>query len=299
VDCEWIVQVTNPNIQLKTITMERRSTLLVITGASRGIGRAIGTAFAQAIGESVRAILIGRHQKDLMETQRQMGVEDVVLHIADLSYLSMLDDSINVIMETARPWNQYKRVIVVNNAGSMGHLGPTTMMTNLQAFQEYINLNITSSLWFTTRFARELQPYADKMDCTFINISSLCAVSPVATMAPYCTGKAARDMFHTCLAKEIPSSSIKILNWAPGAVQTDMTDLIRANSDLMDDTVATWYREAHESGSLLLPSKTAHKLVQLVLSGDFQSGAHIDYWDFGDDAKIEDENLAAISNTSK
>ena len=279
--------------------MERQSTLLVITGASRGIGRAIGTAFAQAIGKSVRAILIGRQSKDLLETQRQMGVDDVVLHVADLSHLSMLDDSIHVIMEAAKPWDQYRRVIVVNNAGSIGQLGPVTMMTNLQAFQEYVNLNITSSLWFTTRFARELQPYADKMDCTFINMSSLCAVSPVPTMAQYCTGKAARDMFHACLAKEIPSSSIKILNWAPGAVQTDMTDHIRANSDLMDDTVATWYREAHNNKGLLLPSKTAQKLVQLVLSGDFQSGAHIDYWDVGEDAKVEGENLAAVSTTSK
>ncbi len=88
---------------------------------------------------------------------------------------------------------------------------------------------------------------------------------------------------------------MKIINWAPGAVQTEMTDYIRASKDL-EPNVATWYKEAHEKGDLLSPEKSSNKLAQLVLSGNFESGAHIDYWDVGDVAKQENESIATTKS---
>jgi sepiapterin reductase len=277
-----------------------QTTLLVITGASRGIGRAVGNAFVKLIGDkSITAILIARTHSELVETQRQMqsaGDVDSVIYEMDLSNLDELDDNIDTILGAARPFSKYNRVVFVNNAGSIGHLGPAVdHEDSAKAFQQYMDFNITSSLWFTTRFARELQPFASDMECTLINISSLCAISPVPTMASYCTGKAARDMFHACLAKELPS--MKILNWAPGAVQTEMTDCIRA-SDNVETNVAKWYKEAHQKGEFLSPLATSEKLVKLTLSGNFESGAHVDYWDIGDDAKKEVENISANTNTT-
>lgn len=278
-----------------------QTTLLVITGASRGIGRAIGNAFVKLIGDqSITAILIARTRNELLETQRQMqsaGDVESLIYDMDLSNIDELDDNIDIILGAARPFSKYNRVIFVNNAGSIGHLGPAVEHgDSAKAFQQYMDFNITSSLWFTTRFARELHPFASDMECTLINISSLCAISPVPTMASYCTGKAARDMFHTCLAKELPS--MKIINWAPGAVQTEMTDCIRA-SDNLETNVANWYKDAHEKGALLSPVATSEKLAKLTLSGTFESGAHVDYWDIGDDAKNEIDNISANTSPTK
>eukprot|EP00548_Thalassiothrix_antarctica_P018568 CAMPEP_0194188350 /NCGR_PEP_ID=MMETSP0154-20130528/54714_1 /TAXON_ID=1049557 /ORGANISM="Thalassiothrix antarctica, Strain L6-D1" /LENGTH=63 /DNA_ID=CAMNT_0038908717 /DNA_START=121 /DNA_END=309 /DNA_ORIENTATION=+ len=62
-------------------------------------------------------------------------------------------------------------------------------------------------------------------------------------MTTYCTTKAARNMFHESLAKE--STGINILNYAPGAMATAMTDTLRAKEEL-DDGLKDYFRGAYE-----------------------------------------------------
>lgn len=81
-------------------------------------------------------------------------------------------------------------------------------------------------------------------------------------------------MFFACLAHELAEhKKIKLLNYAPGPLETDMTEEIRAAVDLHDSLKPNYAQQ------LLDPLDSARVLVRLVKSGDFSSGAHVDYYD--------------------
>lgn len=262
----------------------------------------------------MRIILTGRNEFGLRETKERIiapilstdhdetpnGTNDsecitVTIHPMDLSDMDTLDGHVDELIDAAKPLDRYERIVIINNAGSLGPLGKITNIKSLQEFSQAIQLNVTSSLWFTTKWVQELLTLSKDVEltdntpqqahvtpCTIVNISSLCAIEPFPTMSTYCAGKAARDMFHQSLAKEEEHHvALKVLNYAPGAMDTDMTIKLR-EEDQLDMGLKEYYRNAHHKGELIDPNTSATKLVRLVLSGDFTTGGHVDYWDLPD-----------------
>ena len=89
-------------------------------------------------------------------------------------------------------------------------------------------------------------------------------------------------MLHTVLAKEESnaesSSEIKILNYAPGMCETEMSrDL--CNSDSLDSDLQRMYRKALQEKTMVQPRDTGEKLVQIITANNFESGKHVDFWD--------------------
>ena len=82
-------------------------------------------------------------------------------------------------------------------------------------------------------------------------------------------------MYYSCLAKELAekSSKIRLLNYAPGPLETDMVDEIRAAPALHDSLKPSYEQKQ------LNPADSASVLVHLLQKDDFTSGAHIDYFD--------------------
>lgn len=273
-----------------TFLLSMSSLLLVVSGASRGLGQAIATAFCEhATGVSrMTALLVARSQDGLTETQERVqeaaeahGITvQVSIHVMDLANLDTLDENIDALLEEVESTpGSYDRVVLVNNAGSLGHLGPLMDMTSLKELQQNLDFNVTSSLWLSIRFVKSM---SGDSSCVVVNISSLCAIEPFPTMGVYCTGKAARDMFYNVWAKELgDESNVKLLNYAPGALATDMTTMLR-HARQLDPKLQTFYRDTHESGDLIPPSKTASRMAKLVWKNEFESGSHIDYWDLSD-----------------
>lgn len=120
---------------------------------------------------------------------------------------------------------RYARAILVNNAGSLGHISFATELPSLATLRSEMDFNITSALWLSSRFASifgarkadvsggvtdssdaaagsggnvGLAPEhaSDRSVNVVVNISSLAAVQPFDSWGGYSTGKAARDMFH-------------------------------------------------------------------------------------------------------
>lgn len=274
--------------------------LLVVTGASRGFGREIAVSFLNSYSllrsasvDHIHTILIARSEEGLNKTKDiileqqssarlQLLDVEVTLHAMDLSDLNSLDGNLDNVFDTIRrQQTTFDRLILINNAGSLGHLGPfwETDKYSLKDVKQTVDLNITSSLWFSTRFVNfAMEKPISEM--TIVNVSSLVAIVPFPTMALYSAGKAARDMYHACCAKELLSQSIegnerkiKTLNYAPGPLETDMASQLRSAEDL-DSTIRQSYQN-----QLIDPTKSAQILVRLVLENDFASGSHVDYYD--------------------
>jgi len=273
------------------------TTFVIITGASKGIGRSIALSFAQHSEiKKLHLCLMARSQDGLNETSRlildkkehspMMCTKEIVVttHPIDLSDLDSLEESIvDIFKQCYEPYlDQYTHCILINNAGTLGHLGQAISLPSPKDLMQNVELNLASSCWLSSYFIRDFhltRLYRQNKKCTVVNMSSLCAISPFETMAMYCAGKAYRDMYHQTMALEQlkRSDDIKILNYAPGAIATDMTDTLRNCHDL-DPELQTFFNSRDENKFVKVEDSTS-KLVQLVLSGNFESGKHIDYWD--------------------
>jgi len=288
-------------------------TLLIVSGASRGLGQAIAVAVADFCipkepqkddHHHLICVLLARSEHGLDATsQRLRHVEtssrksnnnvilDVFSFVVDFSDLSSLEQDIASVEDVIPRPDYYDRSILINNAGSLGHLGPATNLTSLPSAQHTVDLNVTSCIWLSSYFVRtfcekKLNNSAEERRSTtsfVVNISSLCAIKPFNTMAMYCAGKAARDMFHTVLANELSLDKeryghVKILNYAPGACDTDMTTELSECAEL-DNDLSVYYNNAKREKKLIDPIDTSRRLVHLLERNDFLSGSHVDYWD--------------------
>ena len=299
--------------------------LVVISGASRGIGRSIALAFADAacvirgkssddesassilVPSHLHMVLVARSATSLKETadllqQRCTNTDSTITTTClemDLADIGRLPQNVNKILEPLSANGNYNSCLLINNAGSLGPLGKATSIcdeestsASLKRWRETIDFNITSSLWISSQFAKATSHVSL---VRIVNISSLCAIEPFATMSLYCAGKAARDMFHAVLAKEQtsqsheeeegtttstsnPTTQFKVLNYAPGACNTAMTDVLVDSADL-DKELHQYFSTSRDKHELVRPDDTAVKLVKLLMKDEFESGAHVDYWD--------------------
>ncbi|KAL7453903.1 hypothetical protein ACHAWC_005545 [Mediolabrus comicus] len=301
------------------------SGLVIISGASRGIGRAIALAIADAacranrdnnssvsklIAPRLHMVLISRSASSLQDTASMIkqrcdndGLDTITTTChekMDLADIDILPQNVAKILQPLSSSNEnYRSCLLINNAGSLGPLGKVTDICNddsasasLKRWKETIDFNITSSMWISSQFAKATShvPLV-----RIVNISSLCAIDPFPTMSLYCAGKAARDMFHAVLAKEQKikaddeeetdqsqslsnSVQFKVLNYAPGACDTEMTDTLADCADL-DSELHTFFNTSRDEKKLIRPEDTAAKLVGLLEKDEFVSGSHVDYWD--------------------
>ena len=129
------------------------------------------------------------------------------------------------------------------------------------------------------------------MAATIVNVSSLAAVTPAFPgMGIYSAGKAARDRYHTLLARQEDDDDDdeestttttpvvirpKYLNYAPGPLTTDMTQRLRTSTETLSDG----FRSQFDPENLVDPRESARKLLDLLETDDFESGSHIDYYD--------------------
>lgn len=184
-------------------------------------------------------------------------------------------------------------MFLVHNAGSLGDLGFTHEWSSPEALAAYWEFNLTSVCWLNKRFldafgasrAELLAPDASAKDAAprtksvIVNITSLCGIKPFATYGVYCTGKAAREMHHGVIAAEqAPAGLVSVLSYSPGPMDTGMQEAFR-ESPLVHPDLAQAYVKMKAEGTLVDPNQSANRGVRLALSGAFESGAHVDYYD--------------------
>jgi len=253
----------------------------MVTGASRGLGRAISVAFCKSslLSDShpLEAVLLSRSRPDdtvhEMKTARSTNLQ-VHAYSVDLANLTKLETEMNPILKhhtlpSDPSWPGHK-AILINCAGTTGLIGRRP--SSLKEIQACMDLNVTSKVWLTTRF---LELFQESYDTTVVNISSMCAVKPTPTMALYCASSAAREIFHSTIALDNPRT--RILNYAPGSCDTDMQTYLRDHESL-DSVVQSYCRNLVSNGGLVNPHDTADELVRLVLErGTFESGDRVEY----------------------
>ena len=186
--------------------------LALVTGATRGIGRAVALAYAR---EGAHVILVGRTSGALEE------IDDEVRAAGSSATLLTLNlkhhDKIDALGPTIfQRWG--KLDILVGNAGILGPLSPLGHVT-ADAWNDVIQINLTAN-W---RLIRTLDPLLRRSDAgRAIFVTSGAAVRPRAYWGPYAASKAGLEALVKVYADEVANTSVRANLINPGPTRTAM-----------------------------------------------------------------------------
>lgn len=187
--------------------------IVLITGASRGIGRAIALRFAQA--GSPLIITCSKSSEELLSFAQEL--KDTY-HIPVLASVGNIGDDTYVDQLFAEIKQEFEGVdILVNNAG-ISHIGLLTDMST-EEWRNLIDINL-SSAFYTTKHAI---PYMlSKQRGKIINISSVWGNVGASCEVAYSASKGGLNSLTKALAKELAPSNIQVNAIACGCIDTEM-----------------------------------------------------------------------------
>ena len=232
--------------------MELRGASALVTGASRGIGRAIALALSAA-GASVTAVARTASDLDALVGEIQGKGGRAVAHAGDIR------DPRVCTAAVARAREAHGRLqILVNNAGVGSHA--PLAETSDEEWHRILDTNLTSVF----RLTRAALPHLTAGGGHVFMISSLAGSNPIAGMAAYCASKAALDHLSACLMLEVRQQGVKVTVIAPGSVDTSFGDTPKGDTSWMlrgddiADTIVSLLSlrdEAHASRVEMRPSR--------------------------------------------
>ena len=188
----------------------------LITGAARGIGRAIAIRFAEAganIAFTVRKV--DDNMKSLEAELEVFGVK-VKPYVSDAADFEVTHKTVNQIKEDFGTID-----ILINNAG-ITRDGLMMRMTEEQ-WDSVINVNLKSAF----NFIHAITPIMMRQKSgSVINLTSVVGVTGNAGQANYAASKAGVIGLTKSMAKEIGSRGVRVNAIAPGFIETDMTNAL-------------------------------------------------------------------------
>lgn len=225
---------------------------VLITGASRGIGKAIAHAFAQ---EGFHLYLVCKNNLASMQqyadSLRDVYRTEIHCYAADLADTAALETLLDTLPDMD---------VIVNNAG-ISYVGLMTDMS-LSDWNEIISVNLTSAFLI----CRKLLPSMIRnRSGKIINISSVWGNVGASTEVAYSTTKGGLNSFTKALAKELAPSNIQVNAIACGLIDTDMNacfsdeDLENVISEIPADRIGR-------------PEEVAQLCLQLVQAPDYLTG---------------------------
>ena len=196
--------------------MEEKKVAL-ITGASRGIGKAIAKKFA----ENNYNLIINymAEDTDFDELRKEFKGAEVLFVKSDVSVYKQCEDLVNQGIE------KFGRIdVLVNNAGiTRDNL---LMRMKEEDFDSVINVNLKG----TFNMTKAVVPYMmKKRNGKIVNLASVVGISGNAGQANYAASKAGIIGFTKSIAKELASRNIYANAVAPGFIATDMTAVLPDN----------------------------------------------------------------------
>jgi len=239
-------------IGLKIMASDLSGRIALVTGASRGIGRASALALAKA---GAHVICVARTVGGLEETDDEIrkggGTATLVpMNLRDFDAIDRLGASIY------ERWGKLDALL--GNAGVLGTLTPLAQL-GPKVFQEVMEVNVTAN-W---RLIRSMDPLLRQSDAgRVLFVSSGAARKHTPYWGAYAVSKAALEMLALTYAAECVTSNVKVNLLNPGPMRTAM----RAKA-----------MPGEDPASLPSPDEIAPQVVEMLSPSFTQSEAVVDF----------------------
>ncbi|KAL0818033.1 hypothetical protein ABMA28_008574 [Loxostege sticticalis] len=192
--------------------MSFKNKVVIVTGASAGIGAAIAVSFAR---EGAHVAIVGRNEAKLKDVAKQcaaVGAAPLVIK-ADVAND---DDARRIINDTIQKFGKFD--VLVNNAGVI-EFGTIMDGTILEAYDKIMAINLRAVVHVTMLAA----PHLVKTKGNIVNVSSVAGqMQSIPSANAYSVSKAALDHFTRGSALELGASGVRVNTVSPGPVETDM-----------------------------------------------------------------------------
>src|ERR1700710_1588738 len=185
----------------------------VVTGSSRGIGRAIAERMAE---HGAKVVISSRKQQVCDEVAKAINDKagkQVALAIA--ANISTKDDLKHLVEETNRVFGKID--VLVCNAASNPYYGPQAGIEDDQ-FRKILENNVIANHWLINFTAPQM---IERKDGSIIIVSSIGGLKGSPVIGAYCISKAADFQLARNLAVEYGPSNVRVNCIAPGLIKTD------------------------------------------------------------------------------
>lgn len=188
-----------------------REKIIVITGASSGIGRATALSFAE---NGATIVALGRNGKELdalRDAAREKGAARFETYVADIGDDAQIDGFFNFIGEN---FNQID--VLVNAAGILKN--GSIENTALDDWDETLNINLRAVFVMMQKSV----VFLEKARGNIVNVSSVTGTRAFPGVLSYCVSKAALDQLTRCAALELAAKNIRVNAVNPGGGETNI-----------------------------------------------------------------------------
>jgi len=239
------------NLPDERFNMNKR---IIVTGASRGIGRAISLLLAK---EGYDLLIVSRSEEALTELKKEIENKydvDVIKFAADLKNtkeVSLLSEKINKLNDI---------YALINNAG-ISHVGLLQDMT-YEEWNNIVDVNLSSVFYMSKAVIPQM---VSRKEGRIINISSMWGNAGASMEVAYSATKGGVNAFTKALAKELAPSNIVVNAIAYGVIATSM------NSHLSEDEMNDLKNDI-PMGRIADPAEAAQMVVNVLCAPSYMTG---------------------------
>lgn len=225
--------------------------VVIVTGASSGIGKAAAVLFAKK-GSTV--VAVGRNEKELTSLGRSVKSKSGAIkpYLADLTQMSQVE---RLASETIHNYGQID--VLVNSAGIIRNGSIET--TTLDEWDKMFNINLRSVFALT----QKCLPYLIESKGNIVNVSSVAGTRSFPNILAYGVSKAALDQMTRSAAMELASKGVRVNAVNPGVVVTN----IHKRGGMDDDAYKAFLersKETHPIGRVGTPAEVAELIYFLA-----------------------------------
>lgn len=203
----------------------------IITGSSRGIGRAITLRMAE---HGAKVVVSSRKLaacEEVVKTIQDKYGKDRAIAIA--ANISSKEDLANLVAETERHWGKVD--VLVCNAASNPYYGPQAGITDEQ-FRKILDNNIVANHWLINLVAPQM---IQRKAGSIIIVSSIGGLRGSSVIGAYCISKAADMQLARNLAVEYGPHNVRVNCIAPGLIKTDFARALWEDEAMLKERMVT------------------------------------------------------------